>query len=183
MIKMAKAHNYGLKKQLIDMDKHELVALIGELAHLNKDNQAYLEAKMARPSEIPRAAEYYKQIIKNEFFPPRGFGNLKLRKVKRAISDFKKATGDAQAVIDLKVYYVENGTRFTSEYGDIDERFYSSMESMFKDVIDTLNKMGDTELTDTFRPRLQAIVENAEGIGWGYYDNLSDMLDELEGEG
>jgi midasin (ATPase involved in ribosome maturation) len=165
------------------MTKPELVALVRELARLNKDNRAYLEAKFAEPSEIPKAAEYYKQIIKNEFFPTKGFGKLRLRKVKRAISDFKKATGDAQAVLDLMVYYVEYGTRFTSEYGDIDERFYSSMESMFKDVIDTLNKMGDRELTDSFRPRLEGIVVDAEGTGWGYYDNLSYMLDELEGEG
>ncbi len=179
---MTKGHNTELKQRLENMTQSELVALVMELTRLNKNNQAYLEAKLARPSEIPKAAEYYKKIIRNEFFPARGFGKLRLRKVKRAISDFKKATGNTQAVLDLMVYYVENGTRFTNEYGDIDERFYMSMESMFKDVIDTLNRIGDTKLTDTFRPRLEGIVDDAEGIGWGYYDSLSDMLDELEGE-
>ena len=180
---MTKGLYTGLKKQLEDMTKPELVALVVELVRLDKDNLAYVEAKFAGPSEITKAAEYYKLIIKNEFFPARGFGKIRLRIVKRAISDFKKATGNTQAVLELKLYYVENGTRFTNEYGDIDDPFYSSMESMFKDVIDTLNKMGDTELTERFRPRLRRIVDNAEGIGWGYYDNLSDMFDELEGVG
>ena len=29
---------------------------------------------------------------------------------------------------------VENGTRFTQEYGDIDERFYSSVESALEEL-------------------------------------------------
>jgi hypothetical protein len=31
--------------------------------------------------------------------------------------------------VELLITYVENGTKFTHEYGDIDERFYDSVES------------------------------------------------------
>ncbi len=61
---MTKGHNTEVKKRLENMTQSELVALVRELTRLNKINQAYLEAKFAEPSEIPKAAEYYKQIIK-----------------------------------------------------------------------------------------------------------------------
>ena len=37
-------------------------------------------------------------------------------------------------VVELLMTYVENGTRFTREYGDIDERFYSSVESALDEL-------------------------------------------------
>ena len=179
---MTKGKNTKLKRQLENMGKSELVTLVQELVRLSKDNQAYTEAKLAEPSEIQEVIEYYKKIIEDEFFPKRGIGKIRLRTAKKAISDFKKANGDIEGVLDLMIYYVENGTRFTKEYGDIDERFYSSMESMFGDVTDTLNRIGDKELTKRFRPRLKKIVDDAKGIGWGYYDSLFYMFVELEGE-
>ena len=39
------------------------------------------------------------------------------------------------------LYYVECGVEFTNLYGDIDERFYSSLESMFADFVMILNSM------------------------------------------
>lgn len=53
---------------------------------------------------------------------------------RKAISDYKKASGDEVGVLDIMVYYVEMGTKFTLEYGDIYEEFYDSLESMFKKV-------------------------------------------------
>ncbi|MDY6865854.1 MAG: DUF6155 family protein [Halobacteriota archaeon] len=182
-MKVVEGEKTKLKRRLENMSKSELVALMQELVRLGKDNRAYVEAKLAGPSEIKEVIEYYKKIVEDEFFPKRGIGKIRLRTAKKAISDFKKANGDIGGVIDLMIYYVENGTRFTNEYGDIDERFYSSMESMFGNVTDSLNRIGDKELTKRFRPRLKKIVDDAKGIGWGYYDSLSYMLDELEGEG
>lgn len=33
------------------------------------------------------------------------------------------------------LYYVEKGVEFTNNYGDIDQSFYSSIESMYERVI------------------------------------------------
>jgi hypothetical protein len=98
-----------------------------------------------------------------------------LSRGRKAISDYKKATDDPIGTLDLMVYYVERGTRFTVDYGDIDAWFYESLESMFYQIVKTLQR-SDEETIDHFLPRLESIVHRAYNIGWGYYDTISDML-------
>jgi len=162
-----------------NLSKGELIKLVAELVNLRGENRAYVEAKFAKPSELPTAIEHYKKIIENEFFPKRGDPKMRLTVAKKAITDFKKATNSLEGVLDLMTFYVETGTKFTNTYGDIDEQFYTSMESTFWEVVETLNRTNDTELTWKFRPRLKAIVDDTKGIGWGYYDSLSDFYGEL----
>ena len=79
-----------------------------------------------------------------------------------------------EGTIDLMIYYVERGTEFTCAFGDMDENFYYSLESMFDNVmkeIDTHNLH-----KEEFIFRLQKIVENSNDIGWGYYDSLNGMF-------
>ena len=71
--------------------------------------------------------------------------------------------------------YVEMGVRYTNEYGDIDDPFYSSLESMYGRLLKHLTKHG---LKDQFQKRVQAIVMDTEDIGWGFNDNLSYLYDE-----
>ena len=73
------------------------------------------------------------------------------------------------------VYAVEWGNAFTVEYGDIDERFYDNLESLFRKTVLFLKTM-DGQATEAYLPRLKAVVEAASGIGWGYYDGISDAL-------
>ncbi|MHC4560239.1 MAG: hypothetical protein ACYS80_23395 [Planctomycetota bacterium] len=96
---------------------------------------------------------------------------------KKAVSDFKKATNDPISILELMVYDVECGTQCTLDYGDIDEHFYYSLELMFDDILNILAK-SHQEIIDMFLPRLMAVVQKAEGIGWGYYDYISDILED-----
>lgn len=162
-----------------NLDKNELVKLVTELVNLRRGNKAYVEAKLSEPSELPKAIKHFKKIIEGEFFPRRGEPKMRLAVAKKAVRDFKKATNSFEGILDLMIFYVEAGTKFTNTYGDIDEHFYSSMDSTFKEVIDILKQTNDAELTRKFRPRLKAVVESSEGIGWGYYDHLCDFYGEL----
>ena len=74
------------------------------------------------------------------------------------------------------VYYIEQGNECTLDYGDIDERFYASIESMFEEVLKHLKK-STTEVVARFLPRLRKVVKEADGIGWGYYDYLADAIE------
>ena len=77
--------------------------------------------------------------------------------------------------------YVENGTRFTREYGDIDERFYSSVESAL-DELATLLRGEAREIYPQFRDRLARVREMTEGIGWGFHDFVGEVVGQLEEE-
>ncbi len=114
----------------------------------------------------------YKKIVKNEFFPDRGFGKMRLSVARKAVSDFKKLCGNPHFAADLMIYYVEMGVDFTLEYGDIDEPFYNSIESMYESAAKFVI---DNKIENDYLPRFQKIVSDTSDIGWGFHD----MLDEL----
>ena len=60
---------------------------------------------------------------------------ISLKDAKKAISDYKKATNDTISLIDLMVCYVEYGTEFLCEFGDIYEQYYYSLESVFSNAL------------------------------------------------
>jgi hypothetical protein len=67
---------------------------------------------------------------------------------------------------------VEQGVDYTNEYGDIDERFYSSIESSFESAMELIKK---ERLYQEFQARCLKIVEKTDGIGWGFHDCLGDL--------
>ncbi|WP_249872386.1 DUF6155 family protein [Oceanobacillus saliphilus] len=173
----AKLKISDLKKELKGYDQKELIQLITDLYKLNEDVQDYLAVKMNREDTVSILYEKAQKEILNEFFPTKGFGKMRLAKAKKAITDFKKVTGDHENTISLMLYYVETGTEFTNAYGDIDGRFYDSMLSVYHNVIVECEK--DRELFMKFRDRLYEVVAESEGIGWGYHHGLTDYYDSI----
>ena len=117
----------------------------------------------------------------DQFFPARGDGKLKLGEARKAIRDYRKATGNLPGTAELLMTYVENGTRFTHEFGDIDERFYSSVESALGELATLL--LGEPRvLYQQFSDRLARVEQMANGIGWGFHDFIEDVVWQLEEE-
>jgi hypothetical protein len=113
--------------------------------------------------------------------PSRGFGKLKLAEARKAIRDYRRATGDLEGTIDLMLTYVETGTQFTREFGDINEAYYNSLESVLHEMTQLLRKE-DPALYPQFRERIQRLDTHADHIGWGYRDYLRDQVGLLETE-
>ena len=67
------------------------------------------------------------------------------------------------------VHYLETGNQFTVEFGDIDEQFYSSLESMFGRILTELKKQ-PVDVQDKYFSRIEDVVFSTRNIGWGYYD-------------
>jgi len=101
---------YEVRKTLEGFEKKDLIQLIIELAKLQKDNMAWLDAKLLGQEEFPKLVEYYKEKIMSSFW------ELDLKLAKKGISDFKKASKDREGLIDLMIFYVEQGTEFTLKY-------------------------------------------------------------------
>ena len=164
-----------LKTKLSDTSQQQLLDIIRDLYNLNPDNKVFLSShlQVGDPRDL---SEPYRREIRNQFNPDRGFPKLNLKAARKALNDFKKASADPRAVADLMVYYVEQGVHCTLQYGDIDEGFYSSLESVFTDAIEVITKTGDAEIIAEFYPRLERIVRDTSGIGWGFHDYLDDTF-------
>ena len=128
-----------LKKHLAELTKKELINEISFIFKMDSFSNDYLSSKFSQGSEHS-LLEKYKQQVKNEFYPERGEPKLRLSIAKKAVSEFKKLSKSQSDISDIMVFYVENGVEFTCDYGDIDEKFYSSMESMFENALKFIQK-------------------------------------------
>lgn len=56
---------------------------------------------------------------------------IQISRAKGAISRYCKAVRDISGEVELKIFFVECGARFTVEYGDMDEGFYNALNLMY----------------------------------------------------
>jgi hypothetical protein len=116
----------------------------------------------------------YKARIKREFFPARGFGAARLSVARTAVNDYAKLAPPPASLIDLMLFYVENGVQYTRTYGDITAAFYRSMETMYDHALQSITTNG---LGEEFEDRCAQIVAQTVSIGWGFHDELSALYD------
>ncbi len=160
-----------LKKKLKDKSKEDLIKDILDLFKKNKFVKDYYISKDLDDSTSPILSKH-KDIIENEFLPERGDGKARISVAKKAISEFKKLSTNNVSIADLMVFYVEVGVRYTNEFGDIDEKFYFSMENMYEQA---LKFIVANKLVKIFQDRCLEIVEDTANVGWGFHDKLSEL--------
>lgn len=161
-----------LKKVLKQQTKEELISLLTECYKSNDKIKEFISARYAGKDTVKQLYEVYRRKIHDVFFPERMKATLKLSEAKKAITDFKKLCSDDKLILDLMLYYVEMGVEFTNAYGDIDEDFYYSIESMYASIIKELNKQDNPAIYYELQKRLEAVVDNTGGIGWGFHEAL-----------
>jgi hypothetical protein len=169
----------AVKQRIKTWDTAQLTALIKDLYDSSSDNRAFLDARLQADDGGGAALETYRQRIVQQFFPKRGFGQLKLAEARKAIRDYKRATGNVEGTIELLLTYLENGNDFTCRFGDIDERFYDSLCSVIDELAAALKSEGP-EAYAKVRDRLDQVATNANGIGWGYGDHINGVVGKLE---
>lgn len=169
------------RRQLHDWTKPALIAMIKDLYEVSPGNRDFLHARFQAEADDGAALEKYRRRIVEQFFPARGDGKLNLTEARKAIRDYEKATGNLAGGIDLRLTYVENGTEFTKEFGDINESFYNSLESVLNEMVSLLLLQSPESYTH-FQERIQRLATLADGIGWGYGDAVRDQLFILEEE-
>ncbi|HBJ87511.1 MAG TPA: hypothetical protein DDZ88_27365 [Verrucomicrobiales bacterium] len=169
------------RQNLATWDKPALLALVKDLYDAAAGNRDFIQARCQAEDGGGEVLETYRRKIVEQFFPKRGEGKLKLGEARKAIRDYRKATGNIPGTAELLITYVETGVKFTNEYGDIDERFYTSVESALGELAALLR--GDArELYPQFRARLAKVEQETDGIGWGFHDFIAGEVGQLEDE-
>jgi len=143
-----------IKSALTSLDKPELFALLKDLFDHSIESRAFLSARLLAQGVPDEILDKYRRRIVEQFFPKRGFGKLDLRAARRTIRDYRKATSDLAGTVDLMLTYVENGTAFTNQYGDISEPFYNSLESVLDEMVGLLKTPEGAALYPRFQDRV-----------------------------
>jgi len=163
----------SVKTALAGHDKAALVGLIADLYDYSEQNRSFLHARFSLGADPLKP---YKKIIDDALCPDVMKNKpIRIAKGKQAIADYSKAIGDPKGKLELMLFFVESGTQFTLEFGDIDENFYVSLERMYKKAIDLLLTF-DEEVIDAYYSRFEKLVTSTENIGWGYHDSLADIF-------
>jgi len=170
--KTSKADWSTIKKSLRKLDAPKLVKLIGTLYKLTSENRNFLHAHCLQNNV---SIEAYKKIIYSCMWPERDGQWFEYRKAQKAISDYKKASGDTIGEIELMLHYVETGNRFTVEWGDIDERFYDNVISMCYKAAKKIMTLPETK-QEEYRDRLEHLADSSGNIGWGYHEELVEIF-------
>ncbi len=162
-----------IKKELKKLDKEKLIDLVADLYKKNKSVKEFFDFYV-NPNE-KELFKKYKEKVFEAFYPKRGC-TLKLKNGKTAISDFKKLEPSTDLLADLMLFYVETGVKFTIDYGDIDERFYLSLESTYLSALTLMNK---EKLLARFADRAGKVVDDTSNIGWGFHDYLGQVFSDF----
>ncbi|OOQ59731.1 DUF6155 family protein [Mucilaginibacter pedocola] len=166
----------NVKRELTNLDKKALVEILADLYKKNKQVQEYLGLYI-KPEDEAGLLERYSAKVRESFYPKRGY-TYSLKAGKDAIADFKKLGTSAESLISLMLLYVETGVEFTNDFGDINEAFYNSLASTFKNAL----KLARTEgILESFEKRAAHILQQSQNIGWGFeYDVLDIFFDHYE---
>jgi hypothetical protein len=171
-----------IKASLTSLDRPELISLLKDLFDHSIESRAFLSARFLAEGVPDAILDKYRKRIVEQFFPKRGFGKLDLRSARRTIRDYRKATSDLAGTADLMLTYVESGTEFTNQFGDINEAFYNSLESVLDEMVGLLRTAEGAALYPRFQDRVSRLARMANGIGWGYGDHVTEQVDLLEAE-
>ena len=160
-----------VRKHLNDFSKEEVIEEVLELFQTFSQVREWYQSTFSEDGNA-ELCEKYKKIIQNEFFPERGFGKARLSVARGAVTDFKKISTNIHCIADIMVHYVEIGVAFTREYGDIDEPFYSSMESMYNSAALFVT---EHNIGQQYHSRFEKMVTDTSDMGWGFHDCLAEM--------
>jgi hypothetical protein len=165
-----KASITQLKKALKAQPQEDLVALVVDLTKKFSVVNEYFSIMQNGEDEI---LEKHKNSIGKEFSPEYiNFPKFRLSIARKAVLEFKKISTSPSNIAEIMVFYVECGVKGTNTFGDIDETFYDSMVSMFKSAYKHIVR---NNLLESFDHRMEKIVHDTNGIGWGFHDMLYDI--------
>jgi hypothetical protein len=167
-----------VKGVLSEFSHEQLLVALQDLYKLNPATKSFFHSRFLGGAGGVDHLEAYKKRIRNAISTNHA-RPLRLGEARKAVNEFKKASGQLEETLELMLYYVACGNDFTLAFGDITESFYSSLESMFNGIVQTLIKQKDAALAQAWLPKLEKEYNRVSDLGWGYADYLSECLEEL----
>ncbi|MCL6102032.1 MAG: DUF6155 family protein, partial [Bacteroidetes bacterium] len=121
-----------LKKHLQSLSKEQVIEQVLRLYDTSKPAKEYFEY-LLNPDEREKFKKY-RSVIINEFYPDadRFDPSLRFSVAKKAIADFRSLKPSPELLGDLMVTLAEMACKFTYEYGDMSEQYYTSAANNYE---------------------------------------------------
>ncbi len=173
--KKATASWIDVKTRLADLDRTGLLGLVQDLYAASKDNQAFLHTRLHLGEDVLGP---YKAAVDRWLWPDL-FKNqdTSVAKAKKAITDYKKASGTADGLAELMVFYCERASGFSCDVGLDDEAYSSALVRMFEQAMKAVATLPDTQRPALWS-RLQIVRDRSHDIGYGVGEDIGALLTE-----
>jgi len=159
-----------VKAKLASSDRAGLLGLVQDLYAANKENQTFLHARFDLGADVLKP---YKQTIDRWLWPDvLRNQNTSVAKAKQAISNYKKAVGEAAGMAELMVFYCEQAAGFCADIGYVDESYFDALVRMFGQALTVAHT-----LPDPGRAALVARLDRVRGIGQQFGYGVGDDMD------
>ena len=164
-----------VKTKLVDFDRAGLLGLPQVLYAANKDNQAFLHARLSLGDDVPKP---YKLIIDRWLWPD-VFKNqdTSVAKAKKPITDYKKSIGQTEGLAELMVFYCERAAGFSNDVWLQDEGYFDALVRMFEQALKTITTLADAQRQPLW-DRLDTVRHTSHNFGYGVGDDMDDLLAE-----
>lgn len=161
-----------VKTKLAEFDRIGLVDLIHDLYSGYRENQTFLHTRFGLGEDILAP---YKKTIKR-WMTPDVYTNqdISIAKGKQAISDYKKAVGNPEGLVELMVFFCEEAAGFCADFGNDDEAYFNALLSMFEQALKLRSNL-PVELQQSVLSRLQGVRE-ISNFGYGVRDEMDFLL-------
>lgn len=159
----------------MSLTKDQVIEQVLGLYDTCKPAKEYFEY-LLNPDEQGQFGKY-KAVVINEFYPKGKYVEAKTRfsVAKKAIADFRSLNPSPELLGDLMVTLPELACKYTFDFGDMWEQYYTSAATNFGLALKFLQKHG---LLEKFKLRCQDCVKFAEPCGYGFADEISELFSE-----
>lgn len=169
-----------VEKTLQDTDKRDLIVLIRELYRHSAENRQIIISRHVKGKKSDWVLESFQRVIRNEFFPDKGFGGLQSDVVRKAVMDYSEGSGDLTGTMELMLFFVENVVEFINEYGDIDEEFYDVGYEMLGKFCELIKTPDGQSFYPHFKTRLLKLRTESDDFGYGFGDDIAIFVEDVE---
>ena len=174
---LSKSHRWSeIKQRAQTCDSKTLMALLQDLYELSPENRRFLHARfMGADADID---EYRKRIHQAIYPDPLGSRAVRVPEAVRMIRQYYRATGDPFRTINLVVYGLEIGVEQAKDLGMYEE-YFMRLATLGKMLLQLYSELPTDERT-AVREQFRRVADGGQDIGWGFGDELQELLLELE---
>ena len=169
----------NVKAKLTAFDHAGLLGLVQDLYAASKDNQAFLHTRLhlgddaLKPYKTTIARWLWPDVFKNQ--------DTSVAKAKKAISDYRQASGTADGLAELMVFYCEQAASFSADVALDDEGYLRALVRMFGQALKATTALS-LEQYSALRARLDAVRSACDGMGYGVGEDMDVLLAEHGGD-
>lgn len=149
----------GVKKELNEMEKTEIIKMISEMYKRIPAVKTYLD--IFATGEIEKLAAKYKKEIEKYVYPSGREMDLRETEARKVIRSVQKLK-IIELSVELELHYVACCLEVIEDFGYWEENYYIALEKMFYSATSGINELG---LEEKYNERTIGIVNKASEFG------------------